>query len=74
MSRPNSELYDLITGLGKQQAEKEEQKDETRSSSPTVIDDDVEDESDDEKNPEARKYPLAERRMSMVALRKASMM
>lgn len=77
MNNPETELYKLITGLGKQGVEAKSA-DDSASPSPTVFEhDDVTDSSDakrEEMEEDASRVSKVERRMSMMTVRKASML
>lgn len=75
MSNTNSEIYKLVSGLGKQQASEEDNKEKDESTD--IIDGDEEEESKerlDEFEQDTTKLPRVDRRMSTMTLRKASVL
>lgn len=72
MSNADSELYKLITGLGKQSASKGEDSDD--SPTPTVIEDSAVSVDDDNVDGPDETTSMRKRRMSLATLRKASML
>ncbi|ORY24672.1 hypothetical protein BCR39DRAFT_546075 [Naematelia encephala] len=71
MNNPNSELYKLITGLGKQTAKSEE--DSNGSETPTVIDEeDLDDDENVVDDSESLRKRKLQRRVSTATMRRAS--
>jgi primosomal protein N' len=73
MTETDSELYKLITGLGKQAAESDSEKE--GSESPTVVNEDLSDvDIKSDVDEDELRHPKIERRLSVSTMRRASML